>query len=203
MVAHRAAFDVEPVDDLAETVERGGVVERARHEADASCELRPHILTELGASVLLHRVVHDLREVLVFPVAACETDEREARGQKPPRFARSYTAGMSFFRDRSPVTPKMMRLDGPAMRFSRKSLGGAERVLARTDHGWLHARLRRQPIASRSVWSCADGSVRVRVSTGATMVGEHARVARRLRGDELAEGEGPRGGSRDLRPGAA
>src|SRR6185312_16596127 len=35
--------------------------------------------------------------------------------------ARSYTAGMSFLRDRSPVTPKMIRLLGPAMRLSRRS----------------------------------------------------------------------------------
>ncbi|MBK0296529.1 50S ribosomal protein L6, partial [Bacillus sp. S34] len=32
-------------------------------------------------------------------------------------------AGISFLRDRSPVTPKMMRVLGPAIRFSRRSVG--------------------------------------------------------------------------------
>ncbi|GHD92100.1 hypothetical protein GCM10010508_43510 [Streptomyces naganishii JCM 4654] len=35
--------------------------------------------------------------------------------------ARSYTAGMSFLRDRSPVTPKITNPDGPAIRGNRRS----------------------------------------------------------------------------------
>ena len=45
-------------------------------------ELLPDLLAELGARVLLDRVVHDLREVLVVPVAAGEADEREAGRQQ-------------------------------------------------------------------------------------------------------------------------
>src|SRR5690242_18801618 len=47
----------------------------------------------------------------------------EKPGGSRPRLARSYTAGISFLRDRSPVTPKMTRPDGPAMRGSRRSAG--------------------------------------------------------------------------------
>ena len=44
-------------------------------------------------------------------------------GGSRPRLARSYTAGMSFLRARSPVTPKITRPHGPAMRGSRRSRG--------------------------------------------------------------------------------
>src|SRR5690606_7031065 len=44
-------------------------------------------------------------------------------GGRRPRFARSYTAGMSFFRDRSPVTPKITSALGPAILFNRGSSG--------------------------------------------------------------------------------
>src|SRR5690242_1655718 len=47
----------------------------------------------------------------------------EKPGGSRPRLARSYTAGISFLRDRSPVTPKMTRPEGPAMRGSRRSAG--------------------------------------------------------------------------------
>src|SRR5688572_17008650 len=42
-------------------------------------------------------------------------------GGSRPRLARSYTAGMSFFRDRSPVTPKITRAQGSGIRGSRRS----------------------------------------------------------------------------------
>src|SRR5690606_10776840 len=48
---------------------------------------------------------------------------REKPGGSSPRLARSYTAGISFLRDRSPVTPKMTSPDGPAIRGRRRSLG--------------------------------------------------------------------------------
>ena len=47
----------------------------------------------------------------------------EKPGGSSPRLAKSYTAGMSFFRLRSPVTPKMIKPDGPAMRLSLRSAG--------------------------------------------------------------------------------
>src|SRR3954467_11268044 len=53
----------------------------------------------------------------------------EKPGGSRPRFARSYTAGMSFFRDKSPVTPKMTRPDGPAIRGSRRSAGSRSGLL--------------------------------------------------------------------------
>ena len=47
-----------------------------------SARLRPHVLAERGAGVLLDGVVDDLHEVLVGPVAAGEADEREARREQ-------------------------------------------------------------------------------------------------------------------------
>ncbi len=44
-------------------------------------------------------------------------------GGSSPRLARSYTAGISFLRERSPVTPKITSPHGPATRGSRRSRG--------------------------------------------------------------------------------
>src|SRR5689334_19676903 len=54
---------------------------------------------------------------------------REKPGGSSPRLARSYTAGISFLRDKSPVTPKMTRPDGPAIRGSRRSAGSRSGLL--------------------------------------------------------------------------
>ena len=70
-------------DRLGEQVECGGVVERARHEAEPLGEVAPDVLAEGRPGVLLDRVVDDLAEVLGGPVAAGEADEREARRQQP------------------------------------------------------------------------------------------------------------------------
>ena len=82
MVAAGAADPVEVLDGLPQAVEGDVVVEVARHEPEALGELLPDLLAELGAGVLLDRVVHDLGEVLVGPVAAGEADQREARRQQ-------------------------------------------------------------------------------------------------------------------------
>ena len=82
VVAAGAADLVELLDGAAQRVERDVVVEVARHEPEALGELLPDLLAELGARVLLDRVVHDLREVLVGPVAAGEADQAEARRQQ-------------------------------------------------------------------------------------------------------------------------
>ncbi len=66
-----------------QVAERDVVVELTRHEPEALGELLPDLLTELGAGVLLHRVVHDRREVLVGPVAPGEADQAEPRRQQP------------------------------------------------------------------------------------------------------------------------
>ena len=58
------------------------VVEVSLDETEPLGELVPDLLAELGAGVLLHRVVHDLREVLVDPVAASEPHQTEARRQQ-------------------------------------------------------------------------------------------------------------------------
>jgi hypothetical protein len=129
VVAHRAAFDVELLHRLAQAAERVVVAELAGDEADALQQLLPRLLAERRAGVLTHRVVDDLREVLVLPVASREPDQREAGSR--PRLARSYTAGMSFLRDRSPVTPKITSALGPAMRFRRRSSGSRNGLWSR------------------------------------------------------------------------
>ncbi len=79
VVAVGAADLVELLDGAPQVVEGDVVVEVAGHEPEALGELPPDLLAELGAGVLLDRVVDDLREVLVGPVAAGEADEAEAR----------------------------------------------------------------------------------------------------------------------------
>ena len=83
VVAAGAALLVELGDGLGEQVEGGVVVEAAGDEADALGEGAPHLLAERGARVLLDRLVDDLAEVLVGPVAPGEPDEREAGRQQP------------------------------------------------------------------------------------------------------------------------
>ena len=78
MVAARAPPLVEFTHGLGQEVEGLGVIERARHEADALAERTPDVLPERRARALLHGLVDDLAEVLVGPVAAGEPDEREA-----------------------------------------------------------------------------------------------------------------------------
>ena len=51
------------------------VAEVALHEPEALGQLLPDLLAELGAGVLLDRVVHDLGEVLVDPVPAGVPDQ--------------------------------------------------------------------------------------------------------------------------------
>ena len=41
----------------------------------------PDLVAERGPGVLLHRVEHDLGEILVGPITTCETDQREPGGQ--------------------------------------------------------------------------------------------------------------------------
>ena len=77
MVAHRPALDVELVDGVTKAAERIRIVELAGDEADALEELLPRLFAELGAGVILDRVLHDLREVLVRPIASGEADQRE------------------------------------------------------------------------------------------------------------------------------
>ena len=61
---------------------RRRVVEGARHETETLGQVAPHALAERRPRVLLDRVVDDLAEVLVGPVAPGEPDEREARREQ-------------------------------------------------------------------------------------------------------------------------
>ncbi|CAB4707859.1 unannotated protein [freshwater metagenome] len=83
VVAAGAAQLVELLDRAPELGEGDVVVEGSRHEPEALRELLPDLLAELRARMGLDRVVHDLGEVLVGPVAPREADQAEARRQQP------------------------------------------------------------------------------------------------------------------------
>ena len=53
------------------------VVEFAANEPDSLEQLFPHLLAEGGTSVLGYRVMNDLGEVLVLPVASGESHQPE------------------------------------------------------------------------------------------------------------------------------
>ncbi len=82
VVAAGAAGRVEVVHRLAQCLERRVVVEVAGDEPHPLGELLPDLFAEVGAGVLTDGVMHDLREVLVLPVAAGETHQGEARRQQ-------------------------------------------------------------------------------------------------------------------------
>src|SRR3954451_18430899 len=83
VVAAGAPDLVELLDRAPEHVERLVVVEVAGDEPESFGELPPDLLAELGPGVLLDRVVDDLGEVLVDPVAAREAHQAEPRWQQP------------------------------------------------------------------------------------------------------------------------
>jgi hypothetical protein len=78
VVAAGAPLGVQLADGLGELVERRVVGELARDEPDALLQLLPDRVAERRARVLLDRLVGDLREVLVLPVAAGEPDQGKA-----------------------------------------------------------------------------------------------------------------------------
>ncbi|GAA3069071.1 hypothetical protein GCM10020000_61920 [Streptomyces olivoverticillatus] len=120
-VAARALRLVQFLDGRLEGVEGLVVVEVALDEAAALHQLLPDLLAEGGARVLLDGRVHLAREVLVGPGAAGEADQGETRRKQSPVGQVVDRRHQLFFLDKSPVTPKMTRPDGPAMRGSRRS----------------------------------------------------------------------------------
>ncbi len=84
VVAAGAALGVELVHGLGQPVECLVVGELAGYETHPLADLLPHLVPERGARVLFHRLVGQLREVLVLPVPAREADQREPRWQQPP-----------------------------------------------------------------------------------------------------------------------
>ena len=77
MVASRSAFLVEFADRACQSLEGFVVVEFAANEPDSLEQLFPHLLAEGGTSVLGYRVMNDLGEVLVLPVASGESHQPE------------------------------------------------------------------------------------------------------------------------------
>ncbi len=133
----------------------------------------------------LHRVVHDLAEVLVGPVAAGEADQREARRQQPAvgevvDGRHELLAGevARDAEDHQAARPGDARQPLVARVAQRVAVGG--------DPGWAHSP------GPPAVGAHRLGAVgEVQAQHRAAVVGEHLRVAGGLRGDELAEGERP------------
>src|SRR5947208_6605916 len=124
-------------------------------------------------------------------------------GGSMPRLARSYTAGMSFLRARSPVTPKITRAQDSGMRGSRRSCGSRSRLPTLDLLGQGPGRGQEPGDARRAVGQ-------MQVQKGAATLGQRLPVAGRLRRLEGTEGVGLSGyrqvgghGSGDLqeRPG--
>lgn len=83
-VATRALFVGKGRHGGGQGIERGVIGEVAGHEPEALRELGPHVLAELGAGVLAHRVVDFFGEVLIAVVPAGETDQCERRREQSP-----------------------------------------------------------------------------------------------------------------------
>ena len=123
VVTAGAAVLVEFSDRLTEPLKGGVVVELALHKTDAlgrAGSTPPH---QRRTRVRLHRRPSPPRRNPRYPTARRPKPTSAKLGGNSPRLARSYTAGMSFLRARSPVTPKSTSEDGPAIRFSRRSRG--------------------------------------------------------------------------------
>ena len=82
----------------------------------------PHLLPETGAGMVADRVVHDLGEGVVIPVAPGEPDQRERRWQQPP-IGQVVHRGHQLLTRKITGDPKMTRLQGPAIRARRLSRG--------------------------------------------------------------------------------
>ena len=177
VVAGRAALAVELLDGVLELGEGDVVGEVAGHEAEALRQLPPDLLTKRRPRVLAHGVVHDLGEVLVGPVAAGETGQREARREQPSvgqvvdrrhQLLAGEVAGHA--EDHHPAGPGDLG-EPPILR-------AAQRVRARCAR------------ASRSSQQVQqDGYARHRVvevepQYRPAVVGEHVRIAGTLRDDE-------------------
>ena len=179
VVAHRAALDVEVLDGLAQAPEGVGIVELARHEADALQQLLPGLFAVLGARVLLDGLVHDLREVLVLPVAAREAHEREARREQTPvgevvhgghellaRQVSCHAEDDERARTGDAVEAPIVRVaqrDCARARSRYRGPPGRDSIQECPERSWSRCSYW---AASKSVSTSSCGSVRVRVTTG-------------------------------------
>src|SRR5699024_2846394 len=82
VVAAGATFLVECGDRARHFGEGGLVIEVSRHETKTGGKLLPHLLVEVGASILSYRVVYDLGEVFVVPLPPRETGQCEGGWQQ-------------------------------------------------------------------------------------------------------------------------
>ena len=84
MVSHGSSFTIQLCKSGLEPLECSRIVKFSLDEANSLSKLLPDILIEGGTSVLLHRIMNNFFEVLVFPVSASKTYKREARRKQPP-----------------------------------------------------------------------------------------------------------------------
>ena len=149
------------------------------HEPEALGELAARPPRGTGARVLLDRVVHDLGEVLVGPVAAGEADQREAGRQQP-------AVGQVVDRRHQLLAGQVAgdAEDAPARtaRRSAAAAGPAGRAAGCSPLGVVPQRSSQQRPAARDAGRPVG---QVQPQHRPAVVGEHLRVAGGLGGDEL------------------
>ena len=166
---------VELLDGAPQLVEGDVVVEVAGHEPEALGELLPDLLAELGAGVLLDRVVHDLREVLVGPVAPGEADQAEA-GRQQPAVGQVVDRRHQLLAGQVAGDAEEHQPAGAGDPGQPPVLRVAQRVDASGSRGCGHAS------ASRSAAQVRPGSVDVQAQHRPAVVGQHLPVADGLGG---------------------
>ena len=191
-VAARAALVLEVLDRLGEQVEGRGVVESAWHETEPLGQVAPHALAERRPRVLLDRVVDDLAEVLVGPVAPREPDEREARREQPAvgqvvDRRHELLAGEVAGHPEEDQAARARRCGGAACREGREGGCCPASPASGSCVAFCGGQVRSAP---RLTWRQPGVVVgQVQLQHRAAVLGQDLRVTGGLRGDEVTEGE--------------
>ena len=83
MVTVGSAFLIEQSDGRLKAIEGVVVVEFTLHKANTFTQLLPNLFAKWGSGMLPYRIVHDLGEVLIDPVASRKADQCETWWQEP------------------------------------------------------------------------------------------------------------------------
>ena len=168
-VERRVALDAVRVAQIVqragELVEGRVVVERTRHELDVAGQAGPDLLPPRRTGVRLGRLLGHLARSRRRPSRggrsrAPRTPAAAALGWRGRR-----SAGSSFLRARSPVTPKMTSAQGSGIRGRRRSSGSRRGFDAATGHAVL-APSKRFDRVERAAPTPASRSVRCSHSSG-------------------------------------
>ena len=132
MVAHGSTLLVQLSDRLFEAIKCLVIVEFTLNEANALGELLPDFLAELGAGILLNRVVHNLCKVFVFPVAAGKAHQCEA-GRKQTTVSEVIDRRHELLTCQVASHTEQHQATGACDAVQSTVFGNAERVVLRSD----------------------------------------------------------------------